>query len=196
MPWLKKNSDPKGFSLIEMLIVTSMLAVISLAIYATFNSGIKIWVRADKEVAQEDLNIFFDKFASRLRNSFKFSGISFSGKEDRLEFATIVRSSRMPGTTVGKEIYFYDSSAQAVEGQVMDFSDLYTNKESPTQVFLKGVTSFKLSYYFLDKSTKQYAWCGEWTRKALPAAVRIELTMKAGLDEKVFIRTINIPAKG
>jgi hypothetical protein len=67
-----------------------MMPVVAFAIYASFNNGIKIWERVNKEIPGEDLNIFFDKFSVDLKNSFKFSGIKFSGKKNEVAFASIV----------------------------------------------------------------------------------------------------------
>jgi prepilin-type N-terminal cleavage/methylation domain-containing protein len=188
----------KGFTLIEMLLVTTMVAVISLAVYATFNSGIKIWQRVNKQIAEEDINIFFDKFASDLRNTFKFSGINFSGKEDEVEFATIVNSPRLHIQTVGMSLYSYDSRAKALKREQMDFSQLCNHEANPAQVLLKEVTALKFSYYFFDKDAKQYIWGKEWDRDGLPLAVRIELSVGPDEKEKAkkFVRTINIPVKG
>ena len=57
MHFMKKKHN-NAFTLVELLIVTAMLAVISLAIYSTFSSGLKIWQRVSKPIPEEDLGIF------------------------------------------------------------------------------------------------------------------------------------------
>ena len=49
-------------TLIELLITMTILAVISTAIYASLNSGLKIWKRINQQLVHEDLDIFFHDF--------------------------------------------------------------------------------------------------------------------------------------
>ena len=90
---IKRARVKKGaFTLVELLIVCAVIGAIALAIYATFNSGIKIWQSISVQAPAEDVNIFFGKFSSDLRGSFEFAGIAFFGKEDSFEFPTLVYS--------------------------------------------------------------------------------------------------------
>ena len=109
-----RTQKVQGFTLIEMLVVTVMLSVISLAIYATFNNGIKIWQKINKPIPQEDLYIFLDRFVSDVKNTFKFTGLNFLGKVDRLEFPALVDSPRLNKKTVGQVVYFYNSTSGAL----------------------------------------------------------------------------------
>ena len=59
MLFIRKNRS--GFTLIELLIVAAMLGVVSLAIYSTFNNGLKLWQKVNKPVAGEDADIFFEQ---------------------------------------------------------------------------------------------------------------------------------------
>ena len=204
-----------GFTLIELLIVTALLAVISLSIYATFNSGVKIWQRVNKQIPEEDLDIFFEKFALDLRNSFKFNGLNFLGEEKRLEFSTLVNPVRdrpplggrlllpvisngvnSPGInkkTVGKAIYLYDSESKIIKRTLLDFSQIYNGEEGTTQQVLKNVKLLKFRYYLYDKEKKEYLWQDEWLKEDLPLAVRIELDVVDGAQINKFIKTVSIP---
>jgi len=195
-----------GFTLIELLIVTALLAVISLAIYATFNSGVKIWQRVNKQIPEEDLDIFLEKFALDLRNSFKFNGFNFLGEEKRFEFPTLVNSPGMNKKTVGKVIYLYDSESNIIKRNLLDFSQIYNGEEGTTQELLKNVKSLKFRYYLYDKEKKEYLWQDEWLKedlprpseqeRGLPLAVRIELEFGNGTEIKKFTKTVNIPVSG
>jgi len=190
-----------------LLIVTALLAVISLAIYATFNSGVKIWQRVNKEIPEEDLDIFLEKFALDLRNSFKFNGFNFLGEEKRFEFPTLVNPVRnkfsngvnSPGMnkkTVGKVIYLYDSESSIIKRNLLDFSQIYNGEEGITQELLKNVKSLKFRYYLYDKEKKEYLWQDEWLKEDLPLAVRIELEFGNGTEIREFTKTVNIPVSG
>ncbi len=187
----KKNKH--GFTLIELLIVTALLAVVSLGIYATFNNGIRIWQRINEQAPQEDLNIFLEKFVLELRNTFKFSGFNFLGKENRLEFITFVNSPRMHKNTVGKVIYFYDPESKIINRSSLDFSQIYDNSQGVNQQLVKNVEALRFQYYFYDKEEKEYFWLDEWLKETLPLAVRIELSFVDRGQDSGLVRTISIP---
>jgi Tfp pilus assembly protein PilE len=73
-----KNNN-LGFTLVEMLIVAVTLSIVSLAMYAIFNNGLKIWQRVSSQIPESEVNIFFDKFSLDLKNTVRFSGIKFQG---------------------------------------------------------------------------------------------------------------------
>ena len=66
---MKRNKNNKGFTLIEVCLVSAMVAIISLAIYTTFANGIKIWQKAHTEILEEDVSIFFERFTSVIYKS-------------------------------------------------------------------------------------------------------------------------------
>src|SRR3989338_755284 len=110
-----------AFTLIEMLLVMCMLYFISAAIYTTFASGVKIWIRVNKAAPQADVNIFFEKLESDARNSFKFTGIKFMFKDDHFELATLVASSELKCRSVGKAVYAYDGGERSLNRAEMDY---------------------------------------------------------------------------
>jgi prepilin-type N-terminal cleavage/methylation domain-containing protein len=187
--WKKNNA----FTLIELLIVTALLCVISIGIYSTFNSGIKIWQRLNKEVPEQDVYIFFDKFASDLRNSLKFKGINFSGMENRFDFATIVNSTRMRQNTVGGVAYYYDPKAEAVYKEERDFACVYAGDKGVVKEMLKNIKSLEFQYYSYDSSKKEYIWQSVWFKENLPLAVWLQVEITDGEKVFKFSKTINIP---
>ena len=191
---MKKNNF--GLTFIELLVVTVILSIVSLAIYANFNNGIRIWQRINKNIPEEDLNIFFDRFALDLRNALQFSGINFSGGSERLEFATIINSQRLQKRTVGKVIYFYEPYKQILRREERDFSQIFSGEDGLMRQSLTKIRSLEFTYYIYDKNKKEYAWEDEWMVGALPLAVRIELEFKDGVQTHKFTKTVSIPVSG
>ncbi|MCX5692484.1 MAG: prepilin-type N-terminal cleavage/methylation domain-containing protein [Candidatus Omnitrophica bacterium] len=185
-----------AFTLIEMLIVTALLCVISLGIYSTFNNGIKIWQRLNKEVPEQDLYIFFDKFASDLRNSLKFKGINFSGMENQLDFAAIVNSPRLRKRTVGSISYFYDPKTGSAYKEERDFACVYAGARGVVREVLKNIKSLEFKYYSYDIERKEYIWQDRWLKENLPLAVWLEVEITDGDKVFKFSKTVNIPIAG
>jgi len=192
---MKKNS--LGLTFIELLVVTVILSIVSLAIYASFNNGIRIWQRVNKNIPEEDLNIFFDRFALDLRNALQFSGINFSGGSERLEFATIINSQRLQKRTVGEVIYLYEPHKQILKREERDFSQIFSGEDGLIRQSLTKIGYLKFQYYSYDKNKKEYVWEEEWLAGgALPLAVRIEIEFKDGVQTHKFTKTVSIPVSG
>jgi len=194
MRFIKKSSF--GFTFIELILVTAILAVVSLAIYTTFNNGIKIWQRINKQLPEEDVDIFFDKFARDLRNTSKFRGINFIGKEDRIEFASLINSRQLKKRTIGQVIYFYDTSVEILKREQRDFSQVFTGQEGLVTWALINFKSLKLQYYVYDREKKEYLWQEECLTGTMPLAVRIDLELKDGTQIHKFTKTVSIPISG
>jgi prepilin-type N-terminal cleavage/methylation domain-containing protein len=189
---MNKINCKTGFTLVEILIVTMILAVISLAIFSTFSNGMKIYNRINSEATSEDLVIFCDRFGHDLRNSFNFTLINFTGKAEALEFAGIINSPRMEKRSVSRIKYVFDPSLEKINRFIGDYSAIYSGEEDSFRQALDKVKSCVFSYYYFDNKTKEFAWDVQWEKEGLPSAVRMELEFKDNPNER-FVRTFNIP---
>ncbi|TBR16203.1 prepilin-type N-terminal cleavage/methylation domain-containing protein, partial [bacterium] len=183
-----------AFTLVELLITTVIMGVISLAIYSVFSNGTKIYKHIKNKETREDVNILFDKFNRDLHNSFKFEGIDFIGGPSSLKFACLVNSRKFDShINVGQITYTYDSLSGELRMQAQDYSDLYKNSLSGREnVVLSGISAFKFSYYRYDAETKEYSWVEKWAEQELPLAVRMDLELKKVNDNDKFTKTVTI----
>lgn len=187
----------KGFTLIEMLMVSLIMSIISLGLYVTLNSGIKVWQRINRQqLAAEEVNIFFDKFASDLRNSLPFTAINFIGTENGLSFASIIKSQSLQGRTIGQVLYTYDSRTGILKRQQKDYSQIYNAEEAAPTAALKNIKSLVLQYYVYDKEHKEYFWHNEPLPEQIPGAVRLALEFLDGPKRYGFTKTVAIPVNG
>lgn len=184
-----------GLTLVEMLIVTVILGVVSLAINAALNSGVRVWRRINQELPQEDLNIFFDKFSADLHNSLKYADQKLVGQAQELELPTLVTSLRFPARLPGKIAYVYNSQDKTLSRKLKDYSDIYNDDEGMTLAALKNVQSLEFSYAFIDNQTRGYGylWQQEWDKEDLPRAAKVELEIKDEDKIRKFSRTVSIP---
>ena len=182
-----------GLTLVEMLIVSMVLGVISIAINSTLNSGVRVWRKINQELPQEAINIFFDKFTTDLHNTFVSANIKFAGDDEQLELPTLVTSRRFSGRLPGKVIYAYDKGKSELFRQIRDYSDVYSDKQGPIQSVIKNIHSLKFTYYFFETERKYYTWVDIWKKEWLPQAVRVELEIKDADKIKQFTRTVSIP---
>ena len=64
----KKVLRKKGITLVEILLVASIMTFVGLGIYKTFTSGITVWKWIEANRPDGEVLIFFDKVSSDLRN--------------------------------------------------------------------------------------------------------------------------------
>jgi prepilin-type N-terminal cleavage/methylation domain-containing protein len=194
MPVIKNNR--RAFTMIELMVVTVILAVISFAIYSLLSNGLKIWKRVNQPIFEEDIDIFLEKYTHDLRNCAKFSGIKFIGAPDRLEFATIVKSTTLQLNTIGQILYVYNQQEQQLDRIQRDYSQIYSNEQGLSQSILGHLKSLKFYYYIQEKNSKERVWVQESPVDSIPLAVRMELQLTHGTETSEFTRTVSIPVGG
>ena len=196
-----KKIKPAGFTLIETLLVVAISSVVALAIYSTFNSGLKIWQRLTKKEQVSDLNIFFEKISYDLRNSFKFSGIEFVGKQDSIGFASLVMAQigqQQRALGVGQAGYCFDAQTESLNRWQLNYSELYQNKPAHLRQILNNVKALSFQYYYYDPEEEAYMWKDLWieNEEGIPLAVRIKMEFGKDAECKKVTRTVAIPAGG
>jgi len=199
MPSIIRKNKPSpcvGFTLVELLLVTVMLAVISLTVFATFNNAIKIMSRVKQGIPEEDIYILLDRFTGDVSNSLIFTGLAFKGSENSLELVTLVQSPRLQMRTVGKVIYSYDEKAGVLDREQLDFSHLYSHENGYLAHALGNIKSLKFSYCSYDPVKKEYQWQGEWAKEGLPSAIRLEFEFENKTVSNKFSKTVSIPVSG
>lgn len=192
---MKKRN--RGFTLVEMMLVAMMLAVVSLAIYNVLSNGVKIWQRIHKSITAEDVDIFFEKFTSDVRNSARFKTIRFFGDGENLGFATLVNSTSLAKRIVGEVRYSFNPYSWKVRRERRDYSQLYLGERGSSQELLTNAKALKFRYYAYDVEKKEYVWQDEWQKENLPLAVRVEVGIKNDNEQAdIYTRTVSMPVGG
>lgn len=188
----KKN---KGFSLIELIIVSVMVAMISLAVYATFNNGLRIWQRINEELPTEELGIFFERFSSDVRSLLPLYAVAFVGEKEMLEFSALLHSPLFLAKTPALIRYRFIPSGKSLERSESDWSML-SNKEEPKSTHvLKNISNAVFDYYMYDDIRKEYSWVEMWDGKSFPLAVRLRVETEYKNRQHMFQRTVSILLK-
>ncbi|MBF0505007.1 MAG: prepilin-type N-terminal cleavage/methylation domain-containing protein [Candidatus Omnitrophica bacterium] len=93
----------QAFTLTEILLVSALFAVISLAVFNAFSNGFKLWAHTEHLLVEGDIAIFLDKIDEDLREVVNMNTISFSGSSARLSFPAIIRAATDQNGTRAKE---------------------------------------------------------------------------------------------
>jgi prepilin-type N-terminal cleavage/methylation domain-containing protein len=197
---INKGSKRNGFTFVEMLLAVSLVGLISLALYQSLSNGLRIWKHAQKFVVEEDIGIFLEKISHDLRNTFKYSLISFDGREKRIAFPTIVRTlqdkKRASGRTnyidqIGKVEYSFDKAHKTISRRQANYGQAMEEEYGAERLLAKPVHSLRFLYYYIED--------GEYKEKRqatelMPVAVRVEIEFFEDTGKKRTVeRVVPIP---
>jgi len=187
----------RAFTLIELLIASSIFVILMLAVYSTFNSGLFGYRNID-----ENINIYqtarsvLERFNRDLRNSFVYTSddMKFSGKQNEINFLSLVDK-----FSSGKVMRHYAFISYKLEdGKLLrlcrfDKEALNDKSEVVYQELASNVGDFSLSYGFIEAVSQELKWKDTWDDfKSLPVVVKVKLIITGKAKQK-FERTIYLP---
>ena len=181
-----------GVTFVELLVVTCLLAALSLATYSLISAGVRVYKKVNSDVPSIEAAIFLERFSFDLRNSFTYKDIEFTGSREKFECAAFVDSAKLGVRTVGKVAYIYDAFSGMLRRRISNYSQAYSGGYE-TEQELPDVASLKFSYYYYAKEKDEYLWLEEWTEKKLPLAVRVEFEVARDGHSASYIKTVSIP---
>ncbi len=187
-----------GFSLVELLIVVTLVPIISLAIFFCFRNSTLLWQTLNQEMPEENIAIFNLRAETDFRQALRYKTIPFFGSAQEVSFADYVQTLETVGGEhgIGEVKYRYDETKQIVIREERNMSDLHTQKLRMSKVVLQNVDNFLLSYLGKNEQTHQYVWHEEWQqpgRKSLPCAVKLDYTQTTSLGNQTYTAVFEIP---
>ncbi len=189
-----------GFTLMEILLVSVLIATVSIAIFGVLNNGIKLWSRGMAVDKKGELFIGLEKIAQDFRGVLPFSLIKFKGMESQVSFATIVltpadvRSSRVTEGIVdqlGAVEYRFDPALGKMFRRQADYGQAIKKQWGQEQEIASGISDVRFDYYIDGQKS--------YERKAhiethIPKGVM--LTMRFGERGPQMQRYFEIPVGG
>lgn len=196
----------KGFTLIEVLITMSLVALVSLGIYGLFDSGIRVMKKVSRPVSEEHIHFFLEKFSHDFQNLFSYTGIPFQGEANSASFATAIQThSDLGGDEgIGRVTYVYDEKDKTIYRKQLNVSEFYEaiedgieNELDHAEGVLTQIASCRFQYYRFNPADQSYLWEQAWDQlgenKGLPAAIQIDFSFVDDGEEYDVSRTITIP---
>ena len=193
---IRKNK--KGFTLIEILVTVSIVAMMGLAIYAVFARGVAVWELGGRiDERERDIRFALEKIVTELRDSFSFSGIDFGGTKEQIWFPSYINTGSVTGKPriePGRAAYYFDGAKNALQCIQKSYIDMFREESPPAKEVIPGVTGLEFGYYYQNITKKSYEWADSWEGKGgRPLGVRISVKAKVGEEEKKFVRTVYFP---
>ena len=169
--------------MVELLVTTSLMALVGGATVATFSAGMRVWERATTfGVGQQASLLALDEIRRDLQNVRRFEPLPFRGSYDRYEFATVERdrsSSAEEPAELGRLGVFLDERRGVLCRSFVPYRVARRARLTDRcQVMLEGVRRVRFRYFGTDQGRGTTDWFERWGSADPPAAVTCEITVE------------------
>ena len=177
--------DDGGFTLLEMLVATTLLGLLSLVLYGALQFGLRSWQRTEEvsvlanTVRQVQGLLTADltrAYPEVIRTNPTRMPVDFEGTRSRIRYLTA--SSRVAGALdhvtigvpMGSKVLTRIAALELGAGSRVD-----------SKVLLKHVEGFEISYFGAAEEDKTPRWQDTWhDRESMPLLVRIRARLAGG----------------
>lgn len=164
----------KGFTFVELLIVVSIFSLLSLAVFATFSSGMRMWqLMQARSLVERRVLLGLERFSAEIRQTLDFSKIGFEGKISKIIFPLLSAENEILRVSYVLE----QDTLYRKQERYKDI--LEDNKQIKTRDLFSDIESLKFSFAYKVEDKDEYNWINTWDKEAgFPAIVKIELKTK------------------
>lgn len=213
-----KKYKRNGFTLIELILTSVLVALAGLASYHAFGQGILIWKKGQEQSNQDKAVMAVERISRDFKNTFGFAPIDFNGEETAVSFPYLSVKYDWNQLSAGeeKETQFDDSSSvdplpliaklryeyDRDSGKLWRAEEIYAypdmeelkivpdgTKKEISRIILEEVEVMKFSYAITK--TPELSFSPNAINDGMPYAIRIELKLKSMKDS--LFRTVFIP---
>lgn len=171
-----------GFTLVELLIVLSLLAAISLAVYGGLAAGVRVWKSIDASINEIDFMMGWKRFRKDLVNHLSLHGIGFYGTPYEISFPGLVAVKDAEGLThqeIGRIRYHFDKSNRNLCREAITYPNLVRGLGSDCQPVISSVKDVTIKYYGKKGGpASPGSWSSAWETEDAPIAVRLAITLE------------------
>jgi prepilin-type N-terminal cleavage/methylation domain-containing protein len=157
----------RGFTLLEVLVSLTIMALITTVAFAGLSIGIDSWHRGSRKIDELDRQFTIERV---VRRQIGLAGSVIRGDRDHLEFLTSYSLANGSGDPVWVKY--------ALEGSDLLYSEAPSAQYIPDQTIPALSQTFRAvsmnGFQYLYAGPSQYDWFTE-TMKDNPAAVRVDL---------------------
>lgn len=191
----------RGLTLIEILLVVSLVSLITLALYVSFANGLKVWERSRQLVLEEDMAIFLDKLSHDLRNTYTYSKVSAKGTSTRFVFPAIVHTMADPKMglpedayidQMGQVEYYFDTTDKSIYRRQANYSQGLKEKFQNSLRLASSIDKLDFQYHYLTDTGEKIS---DEVLEYMPFGVDVKIEFSDKLGKHVIRRFIDIPLK-
>lgn len=191
-----------GLTIIELLVSLTIFAIVAVAIYSVFSTGIVGWRKGEIAISLfHEIRLSLDRVAQEMRNQVSCNGVKLAGKADELYFISVI-----PFPEEGKSKYRRLAKIRYVLEEGEDGLTLFrerrwmpsleeASEEIDKMRLISRIKSFDFQYgeKEIEGGEVILTWQEAWEDKEkIPVAIKINLNI-GGEISKSLSRVIYLP---
>ncbi len=192
--WGGARVNPKGFTLIEVLIALTLLSIMVVLLFTSLKICADSWERGEKKItAVNEMAVVYHFFQQHLALTKPLMSpslldekrFSFQGTASSLQFVSAFPAS---AAKPGLQLYTVESIEEeedtVLKVTLVPYGLGVEGEELPKEevTLIKNVTDFKLMYFGADEIYTDSVWTEDWTdKRVLPSLVKISIGLKNGI---------------
>lgn len=188
-----------AMTLVEILIVSSIISVVSVALFSLLSHGLKVWERSRQMVIEQDIALFFDRISLDLHNACYYSMIRPEGNEYRFSFPAVIsvapdaQSGHSSGSyidQIGRVEYYFDPIKDVLFRRAANYGQSLKGDFSAPQKMVYPLDNVKFSYYYLSGKEELYA---SDVLDVFPAVIEITIEFADRKGKRVLQKFVDLP---
>ena len=184
-------TQPRGFTLLELIVAMTILGLISLSMLGGLRFGATAWQRSDAQGgAVEQIELAESVLRNALRAAYPYFTtedptnlhVWFQGSATRLDFLA-PSPQALGGAGLARFSIAAEPGGRGIRLTVSARPELATAdfKAQPPSVLVSGLDTASFSYFGADAVGSPATWHESWAgQRSLPAAIRISGAFPAG----------------
>ena len=179
---MRSKREQAAFTLVELLVATSLMALVGGASVAALAGGVRVWERAAAfGTAQHSFLVATDRMRRDLQNVRRFKPILFEGSYNQYAAASVGRADPRSDRSeeLGRLGYFLDERQHRLCRSFVPYRLMRRDRLTDhCHAMLDDVTRMRWSYYGKNDERATTGWCEHWRSSEPPLAVKCTLTLQ------------------
>ncbi len=175
----------KGFALVEVLLVASLLSLVLVTIFASYTSGFRLWQAITKLGLAKDqnLSVGMEKIKNELPGFLRdFPDIEFEGSKKKISFPVIQNGEILEIT------YEFKKSKHSLLRKEVMFSDSLGKSLKETVSRVLHADDVNFSFFVLSDTKQSGSWITNFSAEDAgpPEAVKLDLRIDGEKITKII----------
>ncbi|MBI4313548.1 MAG: prepilin-type N-terminal cleavage/methylation domain-containing protein [Candidatus Omnitrophica bacterium] len=199
-PGSRRVKPSRGLTLLELLVVISLLALVMMAVIGMMMGGLRVYARSqDYSQMDQHLVLAFETMRRDLHNARRFKPVAYQGAYDQLEFPALIfveLSDESRIEEMGRVGYYLDFQRKTLcRSRRPYWAARNRSLRETCDPLLTGVDRLRFEYYLPD-SSGDYEWTASLDSEEPPLAVKVEIgyTEKNSRQRQARSTVIHLPA--
>ena len=168
----------EGFTLVEMLVVVTILGILFSGLYLSFRTGIQAYAKVEENLQEKNEgHIFLKQLEHELRNAISYESEPFIGSEDSIAFPTRLRRYAPKETYENLFWVEYKLKGGSLIRTERRFKNGFEKEKEMSETLFRGLRDMRFNF-LIARPDKKLDWQEEWVNKpyvGLPRGVRMQL---------------------